>query len=362
MKLLQKIRSVLDKESKYPEENTGLLSLLRYVLVIWMAYYAVVAIYILALGYWKYALILGVTGFLFAYYTRLSYAIRLKWVLLFTIITTVAVSGYLTSIFGWRSSFQYSIYVAFLVLWYDPMTSVRIKFIFSTLMAFAVGAVSFLTPFGHTVMDTTTPGYVVLIYSNMAIFFVCISLVAFFFCTKYVETESKLMEYNRKLKLMSETDPLTKLMNRRFAEEEIARIEEECRAQGYIFCIAIGDIDFFKKVNDTYGHETGDVVLKRMAAMFKEHIKGHGFVARWGGEEFLFVLTRMNGDEALIYLDELRRKVKKTEFKHEEVDFKVTMTFGVEEYSPRHGTEKVIESADKKLYIGKQSGRDRVVF
>ena len=245
MGVISKFRAILEKEARYPEENTGLLSLLRYVLVIWMIHYAIESIYLLSLGFWKYAIVLGAGGFLYAYTTRLSYVIRLKYVFLITIIAAILITGYLTMVFGWRSSFQYSIYVAMLMVWYDPMVSVRIKVFISSLMAISVGAISFLTPFGKSEMDTSSPGYIALIYFNMVIFFVCISLVAFFFCTKYVETERKLMENNRNLKLMSETDPLTRLMNRRFAQEEIERIERECVVQGYIFCIAIGDIDFF---------------------------------------------------------------------------------------------------------------------
>ncbi|MBP3278932.1 MAG: GGDEF domain-containing protein, partial [Butyrivibrio sp.] len=129
-----------------------------------------------------------------------------------------------------------------------------------------------------------------------------------------------------------------------------------------MFCIAIGDIDFFKNVNDTYGHEAGDFILQSLAEEFKNFMKARGFVARWGGEEFLFVLPRINGDEAMAVLDELRLIVKKREYVYKEHTIKLTMTFGIEEFSKISGVEKTIEEADKKLYLGKQNGRDQVVF
>ncbi|MBQ8031690.1 MAG: GGDEF domain-containing protein, partial [Butyrivibrio sp.] len=108
--------------------------------------------------------------------------------------------------------------------------------------------------------------------------------------------------------------------------------------------------------------EAGDFILQALADELKNYMKARGFVARWGGEEFLFVLPRMNGDEAMEVLDDLRHIVKNKEYVYKEHIIKLTMTFGVEEYSKLNGVDKTIEEADKKLYLGKQNGRDQVVF
>ena len=126
--------------------------------------------------------------------------------------------------------------------------------------------------------------------------------------------------------------------------------------------ITIGDIDFFKKVNDTYGHECGDEVLRTLAAVFKKEMEGHGVVARWGGEEFIFVFEGVNGDEAMVLLDHLQRAIRDTVINYEGLQLKVTMTFGLVEYNTKLRLDENINIADERLYIGKEKGRDRIIY
>ncbi len=363
MGLGHRIKELIKKESPFEDEANGLIFLMRTVLVIWMPVYAIMGVYsaIAGLGI-KPSIIFLVGLIIYIGIFIETYRRRSKRCLYYLIVSATVITGLLTITFGWRASFQNFIYIIFLILWYDPTTGHKEKIISSTIMGFSMCLISYLTPFGASIITPGTAPHFVVVYSNIIFFSICLIVVAYYFCNQYIESEHKLREYNRKLKRMSETDPLTGLMNRRCAEEEINEIIAESKAQKYLFCIAMGDIDFFKKVNDTYGHEAGDFILSSLAKEFQEHMKGKGFVARWGGEEFLFVITKMNGDEALISLDELRTNIKKKEFVFEGQTLKVTMTFGVEEFSDHVGLEKTIAEADKKLYIGKQSGRDRVIF
>ena len=159
------------------------------------------------------------------------------------------------------------------------------------------------------------------------------------------------------LKKLIERDVLTGLYNRRSAEKKIDEVNASCKD----YCVAIGDIDFFKKFNDTYGHECGDVVLKEVSNILNEHLKGKGFAARWGGEEFLLVYEDADIDTAYVSLLEIRDALhdKKVEYNGE--FHKVTMTFGVVKNSEDMPINKIIRAADDKLYEGKQSGRDRVL-
>ncbi|MBO6132758.1 MAG: GGDEF domain-containing protein [Lachnospiraceae bacterium] len=178
-----------------------------------------------------------------------------------------------------------------------------------------------------------------------------------------VEMERKLINYNKKIEHLASVDPLTGLLNRRAIESELdSMIKAGPESYGNFINFAIGDIDFFKKINDTYGHEAGDLVLKSVAAIFKKKMEGYGHVARWGGEEFLFVFLGINGDEAVMILEELRNEIKQSEFNHNDTIIKCTMTFGLEEYNHTETIEHSIDDADKKLYLGKESGRDQVVF
>ncbi len=171
--------------------------------------------------------------------------------------------------------------------------------------------------------------------------------------------ERKLMKYNKELQMAANTDMLTKLWNRLFLMQYM---EKKVASPDIFMSIAIGDIDFFKKVNDTYGHECGDEVLRTLAAVFKKEMEGHGVVARWGGEEFIFVFEGVNGDEAMVLLDHLQRVVRDTVINYEGLQLKVTMTFGLVEYNTKLRLDENINIADERLYIGKEKGRDRIIY
>ena len=162
------------------------------------------------------------------------------------------------------------------------------------------------------------------------------------------------------LRRMVETDALTGLFNRRSGERKLRAIMEKAIANQTPYCVSIGDIDFFKKVNDTYGHACGDEVLKTVAGILQEHMRSAGFVARWGGEEFLLVLDRMNLEQARTCLEETLEHIRRTEILYENQVVKVTMTFGLIE-SCGHDYESLLIEADDKLYVGKSGGRNRVV-
>ena len=158
------------------------------------------------------------------------------------------------------------------------------------------------------------------------------------------------------LKKLIERDVLTGLYNRRSAEKKIDEIENGCRT----YCVSIGDIDHFKKFNDTFGHECGDVVLREVAHLLNDQMKGKGFVARWGGEEFLLVYENADIDSAYVALLDIREALHVKDVEYNGEIHKVTMTFGVEEKQQGVPINQLIRAADDKLYEGKQSGRDRV--
>lgn len=196
---------------------------------------------------------------------------------------------------------------------------------------------------------------------NTITIFWCLSVVAFIFSNDTQELEGKLVEYNLQLQKQANTDTLTGLYNRRKALEVM---RELCERQGSHagFCLCICDIDFFKKVNDNYGHDMGDEVLQMIAGIFKEEIRGNNFVSRWGGEEFLLVFPQCNGDEAYLLLEKLRKRIRDARIQKEDYSFGVTMTFGLAEYSFRQGLDATIKEADEKLYMGKEKGRDIIIF
>lgn len=159
------------------------------------------------------------------------------------------------------------------------------------------------------------------------------------------------------LKKLIERDALTELYNRRSAQKRLDNIED----MGIKYSVAIGDIDFFKKFNDSFGHECGDVVLKFVANLLSDAMKGKGFVARWGGEEFLMVFEDRGIDDAYVILMQVRDRLHTETASYEGQEHGVTMTFGVEEKREDLEINKLINAADDKLYEGKKTGRDRVI-
>ena len=164
-----------------------------------------------------------------------------------------------------------------------------------------------------------------------------------------------------KLHTLVEQDALTSLANRRSGDKKLREIVRDSAATGKDFCIAIGDIDFFKKVNDTYGHECGDLVLKNVAYRLRSHMHGSGIASRWGGEEFLLIFEDKNVEESMKILDEIMDDIRTLENEYDGHRIKVTMTFGL----TRGNTEDVtalLRSADEKLYEGKTTGRNRIIL
>ncbi|MBR4993681.1 MAG: GGDEF domain-containing protein, partial [Lachnospiraceae bacterium] len=115
------------------------------------------------------------------------------------------------------------------------------------------------------------------------------------------------------------------------------------------------------KVNDTYGHEAGDIVLKGVSRILEKNIQGHGYVARWGGEEFLLVFEQSEISEAVEILERIRRRVEESTFTSESDEIHVTVSSGVMERKDGLTVNQLLKGADDRLYEGKQSGRNRVI-
>lgn len=163
-------------------------------------------------------------------------------------------------------------------------------------------------------------------------------------------------------KHMSVTDALTGLYNRRHLENNLER--EFLRAQRYKndLSIAILDVDFFKKINDTHGHLCGDYVLKEIAYLALQTFRKTDMVFRYGGEELLVILTETSLDKALIPLERLRTGIAEYPFSYSDKAFSVTVSIGAAALSEKFETaEALVQSADNALYKAKDAGRNMVV-
>lgn len=163
------------------------------------------------------------------------------------------------------------------------------------------------------------------------------------------------------LRGLVEQDMLTGLNNRRFGQQKLSELIEKTIGTNNTFSIALGDIDFFKKFNDTYGHDCGDYVLKEISALMKDHVKDYGYCIRWGGEEFLIVLSQGDYMTHVRVMASMIEKIRQHEYTYDNQELSVTMTFGLIDASPYDNSDDMVKIVDNILYYGKEHGRNRLV-
>lgn len=155
-------------------------------------------------------------------------------------------------------------------------------------------------------------------------------------------------------------DALTNLNNRRQFETRLGQEISITKRQNNPLCAMMIDIDFFKKVNDTYGHAAGDEVLRTVASIIKEQLRESDIPARYGGEEFAVLLPFTKIEEAQIVGERLRKAVEAHPVNVEGIEIAVTISMGLAEYNREETGEELFERADKALYEAKKGGRNRV--
>jgi diguanylate cyclase (GGDEF)-like protein len=160
---------------------------------------------------------------------------------------------------------------------------------------------------------------------------------------------------------MSISDGLTGLYNIRYFKM-LLETELMITKQGHAktFAIIMSDIDHFKTFNDTYGHQTGDLVLREVASVLKNTARASDIVARYGGEEMIVLLRGANLKDSLKIAEKIRQNLENTSIKDPKNTYKVTASFGVSIYKPVDDVESVIKRADEGLYQAKEAGRNRV--
>jgi len=184
-------------------------------------------------------------------------------------------------------------------------------------------------------------------------------------CLSLSKTEiGKLQHSLEAIRAESLTDPLTGLGNRKYFDRSIGVAVQAALGSAEPLSLLMFDIDHFKSFNDSYGHLTGDQVLRLVAMSLKQTIKGQDVTARYGGEEFAVVLPNTALRQALTVADHIRRAVMAKELKKKstgEILGRVTISVGVSMLKPGDDTDSLIERADACLYAAKRNGRNRVI-
>lgn len=174
---------------------------------------------------------------------------------------------------------------------------------------------------------------------------------------RLAEAHAQLTLKNRELEILSSTDNLTKIYNRAKIDDFLRREIDRARRYQRVLSIMILDIDHFKQVNDQYGHQTGDAVLKEFANIISNNLRQSDLFGRWGGEKFLIICPETDLPSACTVAEKLRKMIE--EFSFSSVGHK-TASFGVTCLTPGDDEESLIKKADEALYSAKNSGRNKV--
>lgn len=155
------------------------------------------------------------------------------------------------------------------------------------------------------------------------------------------------------------TDPLTQLFNRRFLSSVLESLTETVKERKKSLSLIMADIDNFKHINDTYGHEMGDEVLKELAKLLKGNLRDEDIVGRWGGEEFLIILVNTGLEDAIKVAEKIRKKISESLILGK---LNITVSFGVSEYKMNEDIKEAIKRVDEALYEAKLAGKNCVRF
>ena len=357
-----KIRNFLTKDVKNEFESKDLAVLLRLLSILSVLYNLANSVYFAVNNSYFFAIIsipiicLYVGVFIETYENKTKFAFNM-----FNC-TSIATAVIFTIFTGWDKNYQWILCIVCLIIFFSVETESAYKRNYMEIVLIALIAVSILSHlFGHSKKGSDVSN---IIFSTVTTIYYgsSVAIISFYFSRKFNDSEIKLRNYNQKLKEMASLDTLTQLSNRRSMNDYLSSLVFEKEKKGDTFCIAIADLDFFKKINDQYGHEAGDYILKETAKIFEQTMEGRGKVARWGGEEFLFCFNDLNQEQSFNILDDMRQIIENRKFIYKDNEIHITITIGLEEYYHIVGIEGTISNADKKLYEGKSNGRNKVVM
>ena len=355
------IINFLTQDVRNASETKEMAVMLRCLNLLYMVYFIFVSIQVAVLEHYYYSLFLifaiGIlTGsFICTYEDKTSTAAMLF------ILTTCISMIFLTTGVGYNKNYHWIMLINIPLVYFSPRLKMTTKIVLSGIISTATMITSIVSIAVPVLRKAPQGITVAIVISNLLVFSGSVITISYFFSSKFRQSEEKIQQYTDNLKKMASMDALTGLYNRRHMNEHLKEMVDNSIKSGKSFCVAIGDVDLFKSINDTYGHDTGDYVLVTVANMFQEFMKDYGVAARWGGEEFLFAFRSGNILDCYGKLETLRKQIASYNFAFKDYKFNVSMTFGLEEYNETLGVENAISRADAKLYTGKENGRNQVV-
>ncbi len=264
---------------------------------------------------------------------------------------------------GWECGFAMYI-IAFvpvtLYMQFNMERSLDMKrtYLIGLYQAIAFVGCRIFTYFTDPVIEFNEAISTILYVLNSICTFIMLTLFSVMFMLEIRSYHINMKQKNETLNRMASIDALTGLLNRRSMSAEFNKAKES----GENFSVIMCDIDDFKKINDTYGHDCGDIVLKEVASSISGCLREKDKVSRWGGEEILILINDSETDATALIAERIRKKIERNEIIFENKIIRCTITVGVADFSEGRTIEHTITVADERLYIGKTTGKNRVIF
>lgn len=357
---MNKFWKFISKDSFKENESTKLIAVIRLILIVMFVYSIVV--FAMCIPFFDIkgdGIMIGST-LVYAAMFGITYKLSRRTTLVVVNVVGLFLVYIFIVMFGWDVGVQQFLTVILVAEFFAAYKAYLIKIAYAVSLL-GIRIVFYMYSIMHSPMSPELAGVEtgMQIASSVAAF-ICIGIICFVYGIDSQKVEGKLVEYNIRLANEAHTDALTGLPNRRGAIEYLQRVMNPTNTDTGL-SVAMLDIDFFKKVNDNYGHDVGDAVLKGIAGTLREMMDDVSYASRWGGEEFLLVF-KCNGDDAYVKLDYLMLQIRNLQFRVIDRTFGITVTIGLEEYNFESDYATLIKGADEKLYQGKESGRNQIVF
>lgn len=262
---------------------------------------------------------------------------------------------------GWNSGFYYYMFAIGPMLFINPVRPLLEKLLLSAVPVILLTVLYSQSLEGFPVYYLDLDIIHLLHIGNLVATVVLMAYLAHYYSKGVNDSAQQLQKLTEAYEQLATYDSLTRLLNRhamtQAIEDEVSRFRRDDKP----FVLALGDIDDFKQINDHYGHHAGDVLLKELASRMQQRLRRHDVISRWGGEEFLILLSDVTLTEAESVLNELLEYLAEP-VRIKSLDHKVTITFGAAQYSDDRGIEQTIQAADRAMYRGKTAGKNRVVL
>ncbi|MCH5265839.1 MAG: GGDEF domain-containing protein [Lachnospiraceae bacterium] len=262
-----------------------------------------------------------------------------------------------TVLLGWNTGFHAYLLALASLVYFNPFENKKVMYIFSGAEAILFFCLKIYTIYYPPILDMDFQMQEIFYLINYIGCFIVVVSGAALSKVSAETTEKRLVRKTRSLQNQADHDTLTHLWTRSYLMKQFPHIKEK----GIPFSLVMCDIDDFKRINDTYGHNCGDYILESIAGILKKNSPENSIVTRWGGEEFIVLLEDCDITKSKPLVENIREKVAETKFVYKEQNLHVTMTFGISTSMEHTELTNLIELADDRLYAGKQTGKNRVV-